>query len=352
MLISRNSGETFYVVDVFKLIFAFAVVGMHTYLLCGYDWSLNWLYPLFFYSAVPYFFVASGFFYGRKLYQDGSKKNTLRYIKRLSVKLLVFEPISLAEVIIILFLAGTTYSEIVSDSWRSVLFYPYGALWYIQAVIVAIILLSPLVKHHKEFLILPIGLALFYFALFCNRYYFLIAGTYFQNIIDDYIRICISTRNGLFEGFLYVGIGILAAKKWGIINDRNTLNAILLFLSFLLFIVELYFLRGHKGIDGGNSYIMQPFFITCLFTFSARYSKHKDDSACHNTTVIRNLSTSIYLMHSPILRCFAIFSAVSGIQSRYLNNPYSLFVITLIIILFSCFFIYKYKPRYLYDWIR
>lgn len=157
----------FWLVDIFKFVFSLAIVGLHSWFLGQYK---EWLYPTLYYSAVPYFFIASGFFFGKKYYTKGYTKTIYtNYCKRLFSKLFVFEPLSQIQVILIAALAGTAVSTIVIGTIQNIVFYPKGAMWYIQALIVAGFLLVPFIKYHKEKFIIPIGIPLYIFALLCGR---------------------------------------------------------------------------------------------------------------------------------------------------------------------------------------
>lgn len=110
----------FWLVDIFKFIFSLAIVALHSWFLGQYR---DWLYPVFYYSAVPYFFIASGFFFAKKYYDKGYSKDIYRnFCKRLCNKLMVFEPITQLQVIIILALGGATVQTIMIDTINTLSF--------------------------------------------------------------------------------------------------------------------------------------------------------------------------------------------------------------------------------------
>lgn len=342
----------FWVVDILKFIFSLAIVGLHSWFLGQYR---DWLYPVFFYSAVPYFFIASGFFFGKKYYTKGYQQHIYTdFCKRLFTKLLVFEPISQLEVIFLLALSGTAISTIVIETIQHIVFYPLGALWYIQALIVAGFLLVPLIKYHKEKYILVIGVPLYLFALLCGRYYFLIEDIdTLKDIVDGYMLYCISPKNGIFIGFLYVGLGILSAENWDIKNTKFRCSNItlILIIAALMFFSELYLIKDNSGLEDGQYYLTQPFFIFALFLFSAKYYETPSQNPKHNTKILRNLSISIYLLHAPIQRAFILCQETTGIHTKLIGNPTSLFVLTLMATLLICYPIYKHKTKHIYDWL-
>ena len=340
----------FWVVDIFKFIFALAIVALHSWFLGQYR---DWLYPVFYYSAVPYFFIASGFFFGKKYFTKGySGKIYTNFCKRLLTKLLVFEPVSQLEAILILALAGTSAAAIFIDTIQHIVFYPLGALWYIQALIVAGFLLVPFIKYHKEKYIIATALPLYIFALLCGRYYFIIEDdAIFRNIVDTYISYCVSPKNGVFIGFLYVGLGILAAKYWYMKKTQFIYTNLILIIATVMFFTELYIIKDYTGLEDGQYYLTQPFFVFALFLFSAKYYETPSTNPKHNTEILRNLSISIYLLHAPIQRAFILFEDFFGIHTKIIGNPNSLFVLTLAVTLLICYPVYKHKTKHIYGWL-
>lgn len=229
-------------------------------------------------------------------------------------------------------------------------------MWYIQALLIAGLLLVPLIKYHKEGWIVPIGVVLYLFALICGRYYFLIKDcNALKNIVDGYLYWFLSPNNGLFIGFLYTGLGVVAAKLW----DAKTLTFrklqgidfnVFFTLSTIIFLKEIYTIRGYQGIPGSTFFLTQPLFLFFLFVFSAQFYESPSNPK-HNTLLFRDLSISIYVLHPPIQRCFTLVQELSGVHSKLFGNPYSLFIQTLFFTLLICYPIYKRKIKYLYSWL-
>lgn len=227
-------------------------------------------------------------------------------------------------------------------------------MWYIQAIIVAGFLLVPFIKYHKEKYIIPLGFILFSFALICGRYYFLIENIpSIKIIVDNYLKYCISPKNGLFIGFLYVGIGVVVAKNWNFTTCKfkfKNINIILL-ISAILFFTELYLIYNYDGLEDGQYYLTQPLFVGSIFLFSAQYYEIPSTNPIHNTKLLRNLSISIYLLHAPVQRCFILFEDIIGIHLAIFGNSYSLFILTLVFTLLIIYPIYKNKTKYIYGWL-
>lgn len=293
--------------------------------------------------AVPYFFVASGFFLAEKVQSaqqraDG-QRIILQYCRRLGVKLLIFEPVSILLWAAKRLLDGMSLPDIALSTLQDVLFYPKGALWYIQAVIIASLLLMPLlVRGWETWAILP-ALALYAVAVFGTRYRFLLEGTPLADAYAGYERIFLSLRNGLFTGFPFLLLGCLIARWRG--NVLAPGRGVTLRLagaaaaSLLLLAVESTLLRAHPGHDGALffSYLL---FVPALFALTAQApGLHRD------TRLLRNLSTSVYLLHSPIVLALGVA----------VDSPWLVAAIAALIMAAVLIPIYRRRIRPLYGWL-
>ena len=339
-------GKTLPCVDALKLVFAILIMCLHGNLLKNSTWGV-WVEGLLARLAVPFFFVASGFFLGRKVYSDRTTADSAIkvYATRLAVKLLIFEPISVILQTIKLVATDTpahiTFLKII----RSILFYPAGALWYIQAVIVAALLAWPLIKRNREWLGFAIGVALYAFALLANRYYFLIEDTQFAGFVNIYMSCFVSARNGVFVGLMYLCTGLIIAKNWdNIANYKKQFRWVTL-LCWLLLIVEFAFVKDKHGIDDKALYVTHVLLIPALFISAGQI----ESIGIRDTKTMRNLSTSIYLLHSPVLEVLG-----NGYKVLLGNElmPWILVAVSGLLILAFCYIVYKNKIEPVYDWIR
>lgn len=118
-------------VDIFKFIFAICIVLLHNSI---FNTHLLWepVIVLIINLAVPYFFVASGYFLAEKVKRantpDERKSICLTYVKRLAIKLLIFEPISIVLWLAKRYLDGLSIPNILLLTLQDILVYPKGAL--------------------------------------------------------------------------------------------------------------------------------------------------------------------------------------------------------------------------------
>lgn len=197
-------------------------------------------------------------------------------------------------------------------------------MWYIQAVIVAVIILVPIIESKKEWIGIAIGLPLYAYALISNRYFFLLEGTPYEKAILFINKIIASPRNGLMYGLLFVTIGVLVAKHWNVIKNQKKLSFCAFVLSYIALIAEFVLLRGRKGIDDLSLHISMIFVCPLLFIFAAQHNKF----FMLDTRIIRNCSTAIYVLHAPIIRVLNIFCLlISGQEMNCLALNCCLFAI-------------------------
>ena len=333
-------------VDMLKLFFAVLVVFRHTDLFEPYP-VYSIVAPTFLRVSVPFFFVCSGFFFALKYYKNTDNNNYWGgYFNRLIKKLLFLEPINIIIRSTLLVLSGYSLGKTALVVIRSIVFYPFGALWYIQALLIAIFLLLFLMNRKLEKLIIPVGLLLYFIGLLGNNYYHLIYGSPLCKYFDLFIKLTRTTRNGVFVGFPYVGIGILIGKYWDEIIKRISIGkaSVLVVLSYGLLYFECMYLQGKQTLDDMSLYISYLFLIPSIMIVAALIG----DGAKINTRTFRYLSTSIYLIHSPINDLYKIF-AYNLLNFEVNTILQTVCVIGIVAIVIAV--VYRRKPSKVYDLI-
>lgn len=256
----------------------------------------------------------------------------------------MFECVAIVLQVVLMALNGIEGIKIMLHVGRSILFYPWGGLWYIQAVLVAIILLVPFIKKGCMHIAIVTGLPLYLFALICNRYYFIVVGTRLEGLITLFNTVFAGPRNGLLYGLLFVAIGLRIAKYWDKLKGHTFAVEITLVITFILLTVEFLLIKGKPGTDDASLYIMNIFVAPSLFVVAAQHKK----CPITNTRVLRNLSTSIYLLHSPIIDALHIINMLLfGREITCIPLNLQLFVILTTVLII----VYKTKIQPIYDLI-
>ena len=326
--------ENYAYIDYLKLFFCICVIGIHAQIFYNFDNTFDYvLFHSVFRSAVPFFFVASTFFLGLKLKNKSlNDKNIVinKYLIRLIIPYIFWMVVSSIKVISML--DGGLLVKIIKLI-RVALFNPWSALWYIWALIVFLIIYKILINIFKDKLninvLLVISLVLYLIALLCNNYYFLIENTFMNKIINTYMNIFITPRNGiLISIFMVLGLKLSDIKD--IFNNKNKL-IISSIILFIILVIETLLIRNNSFLDDRSLYITFIIFIPILFILFTKFKSNR------NTTLIRNLSTGLYFMHCPTLMLLKLF----------LVNEYILFICTIVIDIIILLVLYKINNKYI-----
>lgn len=297
-----------YLIDIFKFFFCLCVIAIHTSLLknCP-DEILFWTNQCILRLAVPFFFIVSGFMLGSKIVPIENNISLVwvtvkKYCTRQLKLLIAFEIIILLLNAISDLSSGGSLVHVLLKSAREIIFYPRGALWFLQACIIGSLICYLFLRLGAKKLIFPVSILLYAFALICNSYNF-IADDFplLQKIIDLYIYVCLSARNGIFVGFLYISLGIYCFKfkKMNCRFAKRNASGYLSILFFLLYLIELWALKSngaYPGKDDFSLFISLPIFISFFVCFLSYFEAEKKNIIVK----CRNLSVGMYLLHAPI----------------------------------------------------
>ena len=269
----QTDRQTDTTVDILKFVFCIFIIALHTKLLKVVPTELGFfIEKVFFRTAVPYFFVASGYYLRKRFVcRNNSTESTilLSYIKRLLFPYSIFLFISLRQSWTTYMISGWSKTHIFKQLFKDAFVYPVGALWFVFALIIAVIIIYPFQKKRNGLNIcLFAGVCLYSFALICNNYYFIVIDTPLQSIIDSYLHFFVSARNGIFIGIVYVSLG-MKCFDWNSEKSCFTNKCGLFVFLFLLilYIAEIEFLHIHNFLfnDDGSLYFTQLLFVPILF---------------------------------------------------------------------------------------
>ncbi len=314
-----------------KLFFAFCIIGIHTHILDQFSEVTNWyLMHLVFRMAVPFFFVASGYFFGKKFLRTPNfeKERILlcnNYAKKLLPAFLFWSFLSLFRYGFFLFYGHKPYAAI--KIIQTMFFYPLGAMWYVLASILAVLLIGRLWNFKKILLLLGVGG--YCFCLLCNSYYFLIVDTWFKNVVDTYMLVFISARNFLGVGVIFIGSGIWLSSDNCFLNKLKTKGLLfLLLLLEALFVFEVWFTFGKEVLDDSSCFFVTPFLSVVLLAIALRIEV---PYTLEKSVAFRRLSGYLFFSHSPINKTI-------GLLVLKLTNNYNL---RFIIVVSLCFLIWS-----------
>lgn len=326
--------KSFEYIDIAKFLFSICIIALHTLVLDSFNSDINWyITHCVFRLAVPFFFVTSGFFYGRKILNNGNNidKVTNNYIRKLFYPFIFWLLVGIIPEFINTFKGNFFITFILLV--RKVFFYPWGALWYILSLMVAVFILSKFYKRGKFILPIIIGSCLYIFALISNSYYFVIDDiNIFKIIVDLYNEIFISSRNGIFVGLLFVSVGVFLAKVYQEKQLFSFHKNILFFLiCYFVLIFEVTFIRNRAYIEDNSLFVVMPVLIFFLVSILLQTSNNK------SYTKLRSYSILFYLIHRPVIGYLGLFF---NIKSNIL-----LFIIVITIVFIISYLLSKSKNR-------
>ena len=301
--------------------------------------------------AVPFFFIASGYF----LYRKTSLKNfsiepTKKYAKKLLGHYIIWSVIYFP----------LNYIKFTNDErgmFHAVLLYirdfifvgSYRHLWYLNATIFAVVLISVLLyKNVSPKKMLAAAYMLYFVGLFDRSWYGFIvplkeAAPHIWNVLKFIQMIIVTTRNGLFEGFLFVGIGMLFAFYEINIPKKKAFMGFA--VSMVLMFFEVFILQYFKIIRGYEAY----FFLVpaAFFMFSIVRDIRLPDNKIYKT--LRILSSLIFYMHLWVEK---IVGNILTTINDGLTDTFLCFVLTLLVTIIFAIIVMKLSNISRFKWLK
>ena len=293
-------------IEVMRAIAIFCVVLMHTQpFLKSEQIKDNWYYvghiiQILSCFAVPFFFVAAGYFFTRGIEKDGLFIRSKKYLKRLALILVawifidglfwgawidaILEHNSLKP-LIWNFLAIPSFAIKRPD-----LFFfrgTAGSLWFLVSLIIAIVMLSVCIKYSiNKRIVLVFGLIGYLFALSTSSYSSTSVGLGFTMLLE---------HRGPFYAFFFTVVGYLMANT----NYRgNGVNLLVcsIFLKFLETTILSVFLN--EPFRDRGFLLSTPLVAIGTLLVALRFPSIGKDTFLHK---VGSSSLGIYVIHSPVL---------------------------------------------------
>jgi hypothetical protein len=343
--------EKNYAINYVKFFGIFLVVWYHA---APYDLQLNgglnalyflYLIPLFPKFVVSYFFVISGFLYGKKVLSFESLNEKKLYKKKYVIRLIKlfiswYSFYFIYDSIKCIFLSNIhglnvghqLIKFVISQIKLIPIYYGYGntsfQLWYLTALIYSIIILQIFIKFKKEKLLLWVALFFNLIGLFGQRY----SGIFYLPI---------HTNDCLFYGLFYTTLGYFFATRHILILKKveklKTTFLIKLFIAvfFFGFLENTIALGPLNGYKGGNSYSLSTIPLTIILLLIVLKNPNWGKNSI--LAKIGGGADGVYLTHVLLLSLMTNFLIIHNIyylQSRMLFN----LLITPVIFVLSYYF--------------
>lgn len=326
MLTNRSKTLSDYAgVDLFRLIAALLVVIIHTSPLSGISETGNFILArVAARIAVPFFFMASGFF---MLDETGSAERIKQFFKRTALTYAAA---------IILYLPVNIYSsyfnmdkpalQLIKDIFFNGTFYH---LWYLPAAMLGGWLSRLMINKLGYKVSVGIGLVLYALGLLGDSYYGLTQTLPALNWLYAHMfKIFDYTRNGLFFAPVFFILGGLSRKT----DISRKTSAYILVFSAAAMLAEALILRKMDFQRHDSMYIM---LIPCVFSLFSLLKSIKGKRSKR----LRDMSLCIYIIHPMIIILLRFAAKTAGLKKIISDNALIFFFITALL---SCACAYLY----------
>lgn len=253
-------------IDIGKFVAAILVVAIHVLPFSGrfgfyFDHCIARI-------ADPFFFIASAFFVFRKAFAAGMSWETLgNYMRRIcalySAWVLVYAPVILYRLMEEL-PAGLPFWELILRIFfqflrRMFLTGPYGALWFLTALLLAMPLTFAVTKYLGPSLCLIVSFPFFLLTVLQMEYTVFVAEIeIFQQAVSVVTAVFGWLGNGLTYGFFFCSLGMYAAYSGEKERNRRR-DAVILGVSLLLLVLECSLIREYElGQSYGAMFFLIP----------------------------------------------------------------------------------------------
>lgn len=287
-----------YAIDAAKLLFALLVICIHTDPLGSYTDTGNFILTrVFGRLAVPFFFIAAGyFFFVKQRTSDGLFQN----LRRLGLIYFMWSGIYFIVNIYKWRTEGFDTTDLFLYVRDFFLVGSYYHLWFLPALMFAIAAVYVMLKRFTIKTVLLLSFVLYGVGLLADSYYGLTihAGT-LHRLIDGYLNIFSYSRNGLFFALPFVAVGAYLARRSIATRPQPTRSqcAAGLMLSLLLLAGEAILLRWLEIPQHDSMYVSLIPCVAFVFLLLIRMDMKE-------RPVLRRLSDwslLVYLVHPAII---------------------------------------------------
>lgn len=279
-------------VDLLRLVFAIAVMMIHTMALESISKDL-WIATSMGICrlAVPFFFIVSGYFLYKRIQSPKEPKTTLKRLLILYATWVLIESITLFPIVL-----NILKMPLITIIIRFLFIGVTGSLWYISSLIITIFIIAPLLKKDKILPLLIIGLILYLFGACVDTYYGLFMKTMIGPLIKGYNAIVMLPQVGINESMLFISLGALINKYK--LNEKIKNSGILSIIFIIILLVEALILNKNGIAKDANMYLSPIIAAPLIFIWAINYNK---DIRAKVSKACREYSVGLYCSHQIIM---------------------------------------------------
>lgn len=318
MNVEKNRiAEEFKLIDLLKFVCAFLVIGIHTR---PFQEKSELLDKLFYYDisnyAVPFFYACTGYFLifrYRENLQDKLLSNVQKFLKIYLRWSVIYLPLTLYGC----FIEGKFKRRYLIRCLQNYLFvgknYYSWTLWYLNGLIFALFLIAVLIRKLSIRNMTLLGLIFYIIGIVLSvlNEYISELPAVLTKFIAWYFEVFMTTRNGLFQSFIFLLVGMMVAEK-----EANG-KIVIIYQKTLLFLIT-YILKVVVSLKGGMVQYISKILDLPIFWFMFEMIIY----GCKNLKLkgkfyskLRKLNSTIYFVHM----YFVAFCALILFKDSYYN---------------------------------
>lgn len=297
--------------DLFKLIMALFVVAIHSGFLSDVNGQASFIIiQVFSRMAVPFFFIASGFFFSKGLEKRAGAEP--EYLRSYAVKLLGLFAFWSAVMLPFWTMNTLRWKGVTPEAFlflgRTLVFDP-GVFWYLEALIVSALFAYPFMRRGREGLLLAFASLFYVFGVFGDSYYGLVKDLPFVGAFyKAYFSVFVHVRKGLPFGLLFFAIGHLFARREARLPEKPVPLACLLAFFLCLRYVELRLVNDNGlALDNSVSLMVVPPAVLLFLLARSIVPACSEGRA----RAFRSMSSAIFFSHQAALELIIIFCGLS-----------------------------------------
>lgn len=328
--ISVQKNSTNSAVDYLKFIFVFCIVSIHLPLFESVNKDLSfWFNQVVCRLAVPFFFLCSGFFAAGKT-EDRLKFSA--YLKRLVILYLFYTALFLPQIVYLAMQSDRSFGAEVLEFIRDFfLVGSYGPLWFYPALIGAMVLLWLLTSVCKlrRGALLAVASVLYALGVCGNTYQaFFLGLPGVGSVLNGYLTVFETTRNGLFFGLFFLSVGYCLRKPARSVPKKVSLP--LFVLGFLLMFLEKAAAVHFVETTENDMLFTLPLAVIPLFLFVCAMPGTEKQQRVG--VYLRKLTTVVFGIHT-----FIMFYLSFALKCLHLtvNGTVRYFLVSILSVLFG-----------------
>lgn len=218
--------------------------------------------------GVPFFFACSGFLFFKKLDSLATKAEKksyfISYQKRIWIMYGLWSLIYVSTRFIGWLRKGTfTLEKFLDWLHKAIVFQTYETIWFLPALAIGIAIAYFLVIKLSKKKMLAVVVIFYIIGMLGYTYKFVIDGTPIGEAFDLYIKLFVTTRNGIFNAVPFIYMGCLVSRKEITASKKGFIRYFVLAgASFVLMVAESFLLKIVFNVTG-----MDVCIFVAVFTY-------------------------------------------------------------------------------------